>query len=75
MHQDDYLPDTAFASADWRKASVSAPESNCVEFAAVGDVIGIRDSKVPGGPILQFNRDEIRAMLDGAKKGEFDNLA
>jgi hypothetical protein len=40
----------------------------------VGDVIGIRDAEVPGGPILQFNRAEIAAMIDGVKNGEFDDL-
>lgn len=70
----EYIPSTAFDAAKWRKASFSEPQQGCVEFAEVGGVIGIRDSKVPGGPILQFNRTEIRALLVGVKNGEFDHL-
>lgn len=40
----------------------------------VGDVIGVRDSKIVGGPILQFTRNELRAMFDGVRNGEFDYL-
>lgn len=75
MHRNEYLPDSEFLGAHWRKATSSAPDRDCVEFAVVGDVIGVRDSKVPGGPILQFSRAEIGAMLAGAKNGEFDDLA
>lgn len=98
MREHDYLPNTAFqgiqwqkatASApndscvefakidsfQWQKAAASAPNSDCVEFAQLGPVIGIRDSKLgPDSPILQFTPAEIAAMLDGAKKGEFDHL-
>ncbi|MFC0108064.1 DUF397 domain-containing protein [Kibdelosporangium aridum] len=62
-------------SARWRKASASQPNDDCVEFAQLGPVIGVRDSKLgPDSPILQFTPAEIAAMLDGAKKGEFDHL-
>ncbi|WP_028932504.1 DUF397 domain-containing protein [Pseudonocardia spinosispora] len=63
-----------FQTASWRKAQASEPQQSCVEFALVGDVIGVRDSKVTDGPILQFNRTEIAAMLDGVRNGEFDDL-
>jgi hypothetical protein len=75
VHQKEYLPDAAFLEAHWLKATASDRDKDCVEFAVVGDVIGVRDSKVPDGPILQFSRAEIGAMLAGAKKGEFDDLA
>lgn len=74
MHKDDYLPETAFAEVSWQKSTASEPQKSCVEFAKVGNVIAIRDSKVPGGPILQFNEHEIAAMLDGVKAGEFDHF-
>jgi hypothetical protein len=70
----DYLPDAAFDSAVWRKASSSEPQQGCVAFALIGDVIGIRDAEVPDGPILQFTRTEIAALLDGVMNGEFDDL-
>lgn len=74
MHKHEYLPDDAFAEVTWQKAAASEPQQGCVAFAKVGDVIAIRDSKVPGGPILQFNENEIAAMLEGAKTGEFDHF-
>lgn len=43
--------------------------------AGEGDVVYIYDSKVKGGPRLAFSRAEIAALLDGAKRGEFDDLA
>jgi hypothetical protein len=72
---EDYMPAEAFDGAVWRKATASEPQQGCVEFARVGDVVGVRDSKVPGGPVLQFSTAEIHAMLDGAREGEFDYLA
>jgi hypothetical protein len=74
VRQTDYLPEQAFDNAVWRKASGSEPQQGCVAFAVIGDVIGIRDAEVPDGPILQFTRAEIAAMLDGVKNGEFDDL-
>lgn len=58
----------------WIKASASNSSGNCVEFKRVEDVVWVRDSKQPNGDMLIFTRDEIAAMLDGAKKGEFDHL-
>ncbi|SDC73357.1 DUF397 domain-containing protein [Actinokineospora iranica] len=74
--QHDYLPAEAFADATWQKATASQPNQSCVEFAKIGRVIGVRDSKLgPDSPILQFTEHEIAAMLTGAKDGEFDHLA
>lgn len=74
MQPSEYLPVSEFRSVQWRKAQASEPQQSCVEFALVGEVIGVRDSKVADGPILQFNRAEIAAMLDGVRNGEFDDL-
>lgn len=71
-----YLPVSAFGDAQWQKASHSEPNQGCVEFTKVGEIIGIRDSKLGAkSPILQFDATEIAAMLAGAKAGEFDHLA
>lgn len=59
----------------WVKASASQGVSNCVEMTASADGIEVRDSKDPDGPVLRFNRAEFAAWLDGAKRGEFDELA
>jgi uncharacterized protein DUF397 len=71
----DYLHAEAFASATWLKATASQPNEACVEFAKVGDIIGIRDSNLgANSAILQFDKQEIAAMLAGIKAGEFDHL-
>jgi hypothetical protein len=50
--------------------------TGCVEVAplAPGDLIGLRDSKDPSGPILRYTKHEIRVFLAAAKAGEFDDL-
>jgi hypothetical protein len=58
----------------WRKAQLSTANGACVELAPVDGMVAIRDSKDPGGPVLRYTAAEWYAFLDGAKKGEFDNL-
>ena len=38
----------------WRKSSRSASKANCVEVAADGPVVAVRDSKSPGTGLLVF---------------------
>lgn len=38
---------------NWKKSSFTGNE-NCVEVAHLGTAIAVRDSKDPGGPVLQF---------------------
>jgi hypothetical protein len=56
----------------WRKASASGL-AGCVELTRQTRIL-IRDSKHPDGPVLEYTREEWIAFLDGAKKGEFDDL-
>lgn len=58
----------------WIKASQSADQGECVEMAANGDSVLVRDSKDPGGPVLRCTKSEFAAWIDGAKDGEFDAL-
>lgn len=62
---------------EWRKASKSGPNGNCLEVAKLDDGgVAVRDSKQAGqGPVLQYTPAEWDAFLDGARKGEFDDLA
>ncbi|WP_431945533.1 DUF397 domain-containing protein [Micromonospora marina] len=63
-----------FSGATWRKSAKTQASGQCVEVTRVDDVIGVRDSKNPHGPVLTFTRGEFAAFLDGAAKGEFDDL-
>ena len=57
----------------WIKASKSISNGACVELAAYGASILLRDSKNPNVQ-LSYSSAEIDAFLDGAKRGEFDHL-
>jgi uncharacterized protein DUF397 len=59
----------------WLKAQSSIGNGACVELAPVDGMVAIRDSKDPEGPVLRYTAAEWHAFLDGAKRGEFDNLA
>lgn len=65
---------TDFAGAAWRKSIKTQNNGACVEVARVGEIVGVRDSKNPDGPILTFTLREFEAFLDGAHNGEFDDI-
>jgi hypothetical protein len=46
-----------------------------VEVWADGADICVRDGKDPGGTVLRFTHREFLAFLQGAKAGEFDDMA
>ncbi len=63
------------AGVAWRKSSHSAYNGNCVEAAAAGIHVLVRDSKHPGGLPLEFTPRQWHAFLDRVKAGELDALA
>lgn len=56
---------------EWSKSSRSNGNANCVEVAAAGGVVGMRDSKDPGGPVLAVTPGGWVAFLAAAKAGRF----
>lgn len=66
------INDAPLSSAVWRKSSHSGGGQQCVEFADLGAVTAVRDSKNPDGPVLQFPRSAMTAFLTAVKTGRFD---
>jgi hypothetical protein len=63
---------TSSEFTNWRK-SVRSDQGNCVEVAFAADgTVGVRDSKNPAGPVLEFNPGEWNAFIAGAQAGEFN---
>jgi hypothetical protein len=60
-------------AAAWRKSSHSDNNSGaCVEVANLDEVIAVRDSKDPAGPVLTFPRVQWTAFIEATKNGAFD---
>ncbi|WP_026412223.1 DUF397 domain-containing protein [Actinomadura oligospora] len=53
-----------WGGVSWRKSSHSPDWDDCVEMAATAGVVGVRDSKDPGGPVLAFSRRETAELLN-----------
>jgi uncharacterized protein DUF397 len=60
------------SSLTWHTSSYSSSNSNCVEVAATGASIAVRDSKDPHGPVLLFNAREWRAFVAAITAGGID---
>ena len=59
----------------WLKSSASTNDGACTEVASLpGGMIGVRDSKDPGGAVLRFTPAEFAAFREGIKAGEFDHF-
>ncbi|MEU2672241.1 DUF397 domain-containing protein [Streptomyces sp. NPDC007164] len=62
-------------SPRWFKSSFSENGGQCIEVAAnlvapLG-VVPVRDSKIPGGPVLNASAVSFAAFVAGVKAGEF----
>lgn len=61
------------STGPWRKSSHSTNHGSCAEVgvlvsdSAPGYVIGVRDSKDPGGPVLRFSGADWAAFLAAVK--------
>ncbi|GAA3387138.1 DUF397 domain-containing protein [Cryptosporangium minutisporangium] len=65
------MDSSEFSAAGWRKSRHSST-INCVEVAETPTLIGVRDSKDRGGPVLRYPAGRWAAFLSGVKLGEFD---
>ncbi len=64
------------SSSRWVKSSHSSPDGgNCVEWspstAEATDIVPVRDSKDPHGPVLTFDAHSFTDFIAGLKSGTF----
>jgi predicted secreted Zn-dependent protease len=57
----------------WRTA-LSCDGGACVEVAADRNLILMRNSRRPGGPLLVYTPAEWHEFISGVKQGDFDDL-
>ncbi|TDD82356.1 DUF397 domain-containing protein [Actinomadura darangshiensis] len=60
------LPDTVWRKSSWTGSS----GTDCVEIAQTCELIAVRDSKDPGGPVLSFGAGAWSAFLTSLKSQE-----
>lgn len=60
------------AGALWRKSSRSGSTGSCVEVGPLPNVVGVRDSKDPGGPELPFSPAAWATFNRDVKAGSYD---
>ncbi|MGW8768245.1 DUF397 domain-containing protein [Streptomyces sp. NPDC055815] len=57
-------PPVQFAADGWFKSSASAAQNECVEVNTSPGAVGVRDSKVSGGPVLTFEPAAFSAAIE-----------
>ncbi|UCM86761.1 DUF397 domain-containing protein [Streptomyces marincola] len=69
------VPASALADAEWFRSSYSNGGGNCVEAADLTAAhcgsVAVRDSKVPGGPVLLLASGPFAAFIDEVRAGRF----
>ncbi|HEY0450593.1 DUF397 domain-containing protein [Actinophytocola sp.] len=55
--------------AVWRKSSASGAVGNCVELTwPQGEVVAVRNSRNPDGPVLVYSRTDLVTFLADVRK-------
>ncbi|MFJ6385127.1 DUF397 domain-containing protein [Kitasatospora sp. NPDC092039] len=67
-----HFPVASALPVQWRKASASNPNDDCVEMAeGMTGIVPVRDSKDPHGPALTFSPEAWRSFVAGVQADEF----
>ncbi|MEV7970964.1 DUF397 domain-containing protein [Sphaerisporangium sp. NPDC088356] len=61
--------------AVWRKSRRSGANGACVEVAAIGGVVAVRDSKNPGSAVLALGLSGWHTFISGVKSGDLQPTA
>ena len=61
------------AQPDWRRPA-HCTRNACIEVAAQGEEVLIRDGKSPAGAVQRYSRDEFARFIEAAKAGQYDDL-
>jgi hypothetical protein len=56
---------------NWRKASHSATNGECVEIAVVDGRIAVRDSKAINGTMLRYETSDWCRFIERAKRADY----
>jgi hypothetical protein len=66
--------EVADLDAEWLKSTFSK-SGNCAEVADMTcGAVGVRNSRLPDGAVLEFTPDEWHAFIGGVRNGEFDRF-
>jgi hypothetical protein len=64
------MPATRIGEVAWRKSSRSGAVGNCVELCwPARDVVAVRNSRDPHGPVLVYPRARLAGFLAGLRAG------
>ncbi|MEU9043756.1 MULTISPECIES: DUF397 domain-containing protein [unclassified Kitasatospora] len=67
-----HFPVASALPVQWKKASASNPNDDCVEIAdGITGIIPVRDSKDPHGPALKFTPEAWQSFLAGIHSDDF----
>ena len=58
---------------EWRRPG-QCNRAACLEVAADGDEVLIRDTKAPSATVQRYTREEFAAFIAAAKMGYYDDL-
>jgi hypothetical protein len=74
-HAYNGIPASRLPEVCWRKSRRSNSQGACVELGSLADGrVAVRNSRHPDGPALLYTKAEIQALIEGVKKGDFDQL-
>ncbi|MFA1546798.1 DUF397 domain-containing protein [Actinomadura chokoriensis] len=63
---------TRGVALSWRKSSASGDENTCVEVAALGPSVLVRDSRDHSAGVITIGHAQWNALVDAVRNGDLD---